>query len=59
MNDLVTILKKANNSLVEEIHRLRKVEQAAKKFLVSMKKHHGVKMSEIDKLSKAVDHEHQ
>ena len=59
MNDSVASLKKANDSLVEENYRLRKIEQAVEDFFASMKQHHGIKMSEVDKLSKAINHEHQ
>ncbi len=59
MNDSVTILKKANDSLVEEIRRLRKIEQAVNDFFDSLKQHHGVKMTEVAKLAESVNHEHQ
>ena len=59
MNDPVTSLKKANDSLVEEIWRLRKIERAVNDFFESLQKNGGVKMSEIAKLAEAVNHEHQ
>lgn len=57
MSDQVASLIKANDSLVEEIWRLRKIEQAVNDFLENLKKHHGVKMNEIAKLAEAVTHE--
>ncbi len=59
MNDSVTILKKSNDSLVEEIRRLRKIERAVNDFFDSLKQHHGVKMTEVSKLAESVNHEHQ
>ena len=57
MNDSIASLKKANDSLVEEIWRLRKIERAVNDFFESLQKNHGVKMSEIAKLAEAVTHE--
>ena len=59
MNDPVTSMQKANDSLVEEIWRLRKIERAVNDFFESLQKNHGVKMSEIAKLAESVNHEHQ
>lgn len=59
MNDQVASLKKANDSLVEEIWRLRKIERAVDDFFESLQKNHGVKMSEIAKLAESVNHEYQ
>lgn len=59
MNDCVADLRNVNDSLLEEIKRLKKVEQATKDFIVSLKQHQGVKLSEISKLAKSIEYEHQ
>ena len=38
MNDPVTSMQKANDSLVEEIWRLRKIERAVNDFFESLQK---------------------